>query len=78
MCTHESEMLILQLYHYARRKKPGLPYDRDRLQCVLREWGITRMRQLFDLPCEARTAICLPVLFSVEQVTDTWIYREAL
>jgi len=77
MCTHESEMLIFQLYLYARRKKPGLAFDRDRLATVLREWEITRMRQLFDLPPEARIAITLPLMSTTVRIGDRIIYREA-
>ena len=62
MCAYESEILRYQLHLYARRRYPGLEFNQERLQYLLDEWGIIRMRQLFDLPAEAKIAITLPLL----------------
>ena len=62
MCAYETEMMLLQLHLYARRKQPGLDYQPERLKYLLDEWNITSMRQLFDLPSEAKTALVLPLM----------------
>ena len=62
MCAYESEIMLFQLHLYARRKQPGLEYQPDRLKYLLDEWNITSMRQLFDLPSEAKIALILPLM----------------
>ena len=62
MCAYESEMMLFQLHLYARRKQPELEYQPARLQYLLDEWNITSMRQLFDLPSEAKIALILPLV----------------
>jgi len=62
MCAYESEMLLFQLHFYARKRHPGLEFNPEKLQGVLTEWDITSMRQLFDLPAEAKIALTLPLI----------------
>lgn len=62
MCAYESEMMLFQLHLYARNRHPGLEFQPERLRYLLDEWNITSMRQLFDLPSEARIALVLPLM----------------
>ena len=64
MCVSEAEMLTFQLYLYARRRKPGLVFDQQRIQAELEEWGIKTMRELFDMPREIMSALIFPLLDS--------------
>ena len=73
MCAYESEILRYQLHLYARRRYPDLVFEPERLQYVLDEWGIISMRQLFDLPAEAKIAITLPLLIPRPQNRITLI-----
>ena len=62
MCAYESEMMLFQLHHYARKRQPDLEFQPERLRCLLDEWNITSMRQLFDLPSEAKIALVMPLM----------------
>lgn len=62
MCAYESEMMLFQLHHYARKRQPDLEFEAERLRYLLDEWGITSMRQLFDLPSEAKIALVMPLM----------------
>jgi hypothetical protein len=62
MCAYESEMMLFQLHLYARSRQPGLEFQAEKLKFLLDEWNITSMRQLFDLPAEAKIALVLPLM----------------
>ena len=62
MCAYESEMMLFQIHLYARRRQPDLEFEPERLRYLLDEWGITSMRQLFDLPSEAKIALVIPLM----------------
>ncbi|TNF99565.1 MAG: hypothetical protein EP297_05310 [Gammaproteobacteria bacterium] len=65
MCTSEAEMMTFQLYLYARRRKPDLVFDQQRIQVELEEWGINSMRELFDMSTEIMSAQIFPLLESI-------------
>ena len=62
MCGYESEIILFQLHLYARKRYPELVFQPERLKYMLDEWDIVSMRQLFDLPAEARIALVLPLM----------------
>ena len=73
MCAYESEILLFQLHLYARKRQPGLKFQPERLRYILDEWAITTMRQLFDLPAEAKIALVMPLMISKERHHDDHI-----
>ena len=62
MCAYESEMMLFQLHLYARKRQPEIEFEPERLRYLLDEWGITSMRQLFDLPGDAKIALVMPLM----------------
>lgn len=77
MCAYESEMMLFQLHLYARKRQPDLEFEAERLRYLLDEWGITSMRQLFDLPREAKIALVIPLMIPrprhVDEISSTHI-----
>lgn len=55
-------MMLFQLHFYARKRQPEVEFQPKRLRQLLEEWGITSMRQLFDLPAEAKIALVVPLM----------------
>ena len=70
MCAYESEMLLFQLHLYARKRQPGLKFEPERIRYILDKWGITNMRQLFDLPSEAKIALVIPLMIPKDRQRD--------
>lgn len=62
MCAYESEIMLFQLHLYARKRQPNLEFQPARLRYLLDEWNIISMRQLFDLPAEAKIALVMPLM----------------
>jgi hypothetical protein len=70
MCAYESEMMLFQLHLYARKRQPDLEFQPARLRYLLDEWNIISMRQLFDLPAEAKIALVMPLMIPRPRPTE--------